>query len=416
MIQVTNGGAELVVVRGGVTSYYTYSSFKSIAWFQANNGNYIVVITFLTDPAGSVPLKLSLNEVDNQPSWTNDVLGAEDAVKAISGWISLAVLPTPGLATEATLLDVLAAVDNMRDYEVRLVVDASDVTWLEVRYWDAQDGTLGTPVYYLAGSTTPGSPVLPITYINPNTYLAQIVTNTSAIAVSTAAIDTSIDVNLSTVATETTLASVLTELQGINLDTNGLSQEATQLLIQALLITIDADTSNLDVALSTVATEVTLASVLLELQGINLDTNGLSQEATQLLIQALLTTIDADTSNLDVALSTVATETTLASLLTAFNLEDFATEATLSAVNTQITSVARTPNFLRPTGALGTITAGTFSMSFASVGTADATVGGMILKPGETINFDAGALNNTLGAVAYSTTTAGAELIIITLT
>lgn len=77
----------------------------------------------------------------------------------------------------------------------------------------------------------------------------------------------------------------------------------------------------------------------------------------------------------------------------------------------------RTPNFLRPTGANGTIAAGTFSMSFASVGTANAIVGGIILKPGETINFDAGAINNTLGAVAYDTTTnAGAELIIITLT
>ena len=147
----------------------------------------------------------------------------------------------------------------MRDYEVRLVVDASDVTWLEVRYWDAQDGSLGTPVYYLAGSTTPGSPTLPITYINPNTYLAQLVSNTTA--------------------------------------------------------------------------------------------------------------------------------------------------------------VNRTPNFLRPTGVNGTIAAGTFSMSFASVGTADATVGGMTLKPGETVNFDAGALNNTLGAVAYDTlTNVGAELIIITLT
>lgn len=181
MIQVTNGGAELVVVRGGVTSYYTYSSFKSIAWFQANNGNYVVVITFLTDPAGSVPLKLSLNEVDNQPAWTNDVLGSEEAIKTISGWISAAIAPATGLATEATLLDVLSAVDSMRDYEVRLVVDASDVTWMEVRYWDAQDGSLGTPVYYLAGSTTPGSPALPITYINPNTYLAQLVTNTTAV-------------------------------------------------------------------------------------------------------------------------------------------------------------------------------------------------------------------------------------------
>ena len=80
------------------------------------------------------------------------------------------------------------------------------------------------------------------------------------------------------------------------------------------------------------------------------------------------------------------------------------------------TGVARTPNFLRPTGVSGTVAAGTFSMSLASVGTADATVGGITLKPGETLNFDAGAINNTLGAVAYSTTTAGAELIIITLT
>jgi hypothetical protein len=80
------------------------------------------------------------------------------------------------------------------------------------------------------------------------------------------------------------------------------------------------------------------------------------------------------------------------------------------------TGVARTPNFLRPSGSSGTVAAGTFSMSFASVGTANATVGGITLKPGEALNFDAGAINNTLGAVAYSTTTAGAELIIITLT
>ena len=80
------------------------------------------------------------------------------------------------------------------------------------------------------------------------------------------------------------------------------------------------------------------------------------------------------------------------------------------------TGVQRTPTFLRPTNVNGTITAGAFSMSFASVGTANAIVGGIILKPGETLNFDAGAINNTLAAVTYDTSTnAGAELIIITL-
>ena len=98
------------------------------------------------------------------------------------------------------------------------------------------------------------------------------------------------------------------------------------------------------------------------------------------------------------------------------NTTGLATETTLGSVDTKLTAAIRIPNFLRPTGVNGTIAAGTFSMSFASVGTADATVGGMILKPGETVNFDAGALNNTLGAVAYSTLTAGAELIITYLT
>ena len=79
------------------------------------------------------------------------------------------------------------------------------------------------------------------------------------------------------------------------------------------------------------------------------------------------------------------------------------------------TGVQRTPTFLRPSGTSGTITAGKYSASFASVGTANATVGGITLKPGESLNFDAGAINNTLAAITYSTTTAGAELIIITL-
>jgi hypothetical protein len=173
---------------------------------------------------------------------------------------------------EPLLLQILTAIQSGYDYEAMLVVDANDITWLEIRIYNPDTGTFDPPVYYPAGSNTPGIPLAPITYINPNTYLAQIVSNTSAIAISTAAIDT------------------------------------------------------------------------------------------------------------------------------------------------KLTSVARTPNFLRPSGSLGTVTAGVFSMSFASVGTGNATVGGMTLKPGETINFDAGALNNTLGAVAYDTTTTGSELIIITLT
>ena len=116
-----------------------------------------------------------------------------------------------------------------------------------------------------------------------------------------------------------------------------------------------------------------------------------------------------------IGVDTAAIEATLLDIEAA--LGNLATEATLQQVEVNTSGVARTPTFLRPAGANGTVAAGTYSMSFASVGTGNAIVGGIILKPGETLNFDAGALNNTLGAVAYDTTTnPGAELIIITLT
>jgi hypothetical protein len=81
------------------------------------------------------------------------------------------------------------------------------------------------------------------------------------------------------------------------------------------------------------------------------------------------------------------------------------------------TGPQRIATFLRPSGSNGTVGPNIYSASFASVGTANAIVGGIILKPGETLNFDAGAINNTLTAITYDTlTNSGAELIIITLT
>ena len=94
---------------------------------------------------------------------------------------------------------------------------------------------------------------------------------------------------------------------------------------------------------------------------------------------------------------------------------DAATETTLLAVDTKLTSAARTPNIARYTNS-GTIAAGTYSISIANVGSANATVKTVTLNPGETISFDGGAMNNTLAAVAYDATTAGAELLVITLT
>jgi len=187
---------------------------------------------------------------------------------------------------EPLLAQILTAIQNGTDYEAMLVIDNAGVTWLEVRIWNGT--TFDPPVYFLAGSNTTGIPVAPITYINPNTYLAQIVSYSSN------------------------------------------------------LVSIEAGTPN---ALGQTTMAASMPVVIASNQA----------------------------------------------------------------------GVQRTPTFLRPAGLSGTIPAGRYSVSFANVGTINATVGGVTLKPGETMNFDAGAINNTLGSVAYNATGAGGELLIISL-
>ena len=84
--------------------------------------------------------------------------------------------------------------------------------------------------------------------------------------------------------------------------------------------------------------------------------------------------------------------------------------STISGTGTYLTPKARITNILRTTSN-GTIAAGKYSVSFANVGSDDSVVKGVIIKSGETINFDAGTLNNTLDAIAYDAT--GTDLLII---
>jgi hypothetical protein len=60
---------------------------------------------------------------------------------------------------------------------------------------------------------------------------------------------------------------------------------------------------------------------------------------------------------------------------------------------------------------VGAIADGKYSISISNVGAANGFVKGTTLKPGETINFDAGALNNTLDTIDYIAT--GTEFLII---
>jgi hypothetical protein len=82
-------------------------------------------------------------------------------------------------ATDATLQEIedslnsiLSTLQSGQDYEAKLVVDdnGNGQTYLEVRKWNSDTQTWEPPEYYLPGSNTPSTPILPLVYINPNTY------------------------------------------------------------------------------------------------------------------------------------------------------------------------------------------------------------------------------------------------------
>jgi hypothetical protein len=257
---------------------------------------------------------------------------------------------------EFLLSAILTTLQASTEYEAKFVVDTcnGDTVYLEVRVWNPDDSTWGPITYYLPGSATPVVPPGAATpgclvYADPSAVLALIL---GAIQAG----------NLILTDIETNTGDTVTELQSLlALYTAGQSACASSLSV-------------------TLCTEQGTS-----LSNIETNTTGLATEVTLGLLEA----------------------------------KDFATETTLLSVDsnaaqlvTNTTSATRTPNLIRPSGIFGNTPVGTYSVSFASVGTANATVGGMILKPGETVNFDGGAVNNTVGVIAYDTTLAGAELII----
>jgi hypothetical protein len=79
-----------------------------------------------------------------------------------------------------------------------------------------------------------------------------------------------------------------------------------------------------------------------------------------------------------------------------------------------VAGVKKTATVLRPVGTAGTITAGKSSVSIANVHTANqGTVNGVTLKFGETLNFDAGGISNTLNAIKYDCSNSEFLIIII---
>ena len=116
----------------------------------------------------------------------------------------------------------------------------------------------------------------------------------------------------------------------------GAATAALQTSGNAILTTIDADTSTL--AAVDFATQTTLASILV-------DTGQ---------IEALLATIDADTSTL--AAVDFATQTTLAAFKTAFDARDLATQTTLAAADAKLATIDAVLDAIKDTAGIKKIT------------------------------------------------------------
>jgi hypothetical protein len=86
---------------------------------------------------------------------------------------------------------------------------------------------------------------------------------------------------------------------------------------------------------------------------------------------------------------------------------------TASISSSTVASIVKATGLSRVTAG-GTIAAGMQSISISNVhASANGTVKGFTLKPGESISWDAGSLNNTLDAVVYDAT--GTEFLIGTI-
>ena len=294
---------------------------------------------------------------------------------------------------EFILTSILTTLQASTEYEAKFVVDTcnSDTVYLEVRIWNPDTSTWGPVTYYLPGSTTPVIPPGAATpgclvYADPSAVLALILGAIQASNVILTDIETSV------------------ELIDNCVGTDGATAPANSFVIAGVTAggvqqTVEVNASG-HVNISDGGGSITVDGTV---------SVGNAAGAAAVNIQDGGNSITVDGT---VAVSSLPSVTIGA--LPNEGQQTMANSISVALASDQA-GVQRTPTFLRPAGVAGTVAAGQYSVSFASVGTANATVGGIILKPNETINFDAGAINNTLSAITYSTTTAGAELIIISI-
>jgi hypothetical protein len=376
-------------------------------------------------------LKDSGNQGNNFPWQLKMLLGQQCACD------ELAAINENTDQVEFILQSILTALQDGNEYEAKFVVDTCDVArtvYLEVRIWDPTPppGSWGPITYYLPGSSTPvvppgaGTPGC-LQYMDPTGILGMIYN----------VLNSRLDANLSTIASESTLSTLNakfvsgTDIGDVTINNaggaaavniqdgnNSITVDATDLDIRDLAFATDkVDATGSSVSVSNFPTTQPVSATSLPLP------TGAATEATLLDVKTSVQLLD-DCVGTDGAIA--PTKSFVVAGVTVSGVQQTIEVNTSghvhiadggSSITVDSNAAVRTPTVSR-VSASGTIAAGAYSVSFASVGTANATIGSGLttLKPNETINFDAGGINNTLASIAYDSSAVGAELLIITLT
>jgi len=179
----------------------------------------IITINFHNEDSNP-SLKFDLSTVSNQPGWTADLSGLIQASTDICGWMTQSAGGGVPGATESTLQGVLQAIQNHQDFEMKLVRDTGngDKVVCEIAEYNETTGDYNYIYKDVGGASY--VPVGPLEYLDPSAVLNLILSEITSI-------NSTLDVDLSTRASEATLLSQKAVIDIINVSIDNLNTPQT---------------------------------------------------------------------------------------------------------------------------------------------------------------------------------------------
>ena len=176
MYTVLTSNGQLKLSYSNNVEYYEFPTFKSISSvFDTVRQDYYVSINFIANDKNN-SLRLYLTDISNQPSWTNDFIGAQNAVEQISVWANSAIsviLPinarvprimrVSGISSTAlpgTQFSVSFASTGTADASITAGGNTVILKPGETVSYDAVDPNIFLPGYFYYNTSTAGSELL----------------------------------------------------------------------------------------------------------------------------------------------------------------------------------------------------------------------------------------------------------------